>query len=32
MEKSYLDGSKKGFFESWRLIRDDDEDEQNETS
>jgi hypothetical protein len=32
MEKSYLDGSKKGFFESWRLIRDDDEDEQNENS
>ena len=32
MEKSYLDGSKEGFFESWRLIRDDDEDEQNENS
>ena len=32
MEKSYLSGSKEGFFESWRLIRDDDEDEQNENS
>ena len=22
MEKSYLSGSKEGFFESWRMIRD----------
>ncbi|MBC8442630.1 MAG: hypothetical protein H8D80_00410 [Proteobacteria bacterium] len=28
MEKSYLDASKKGFFESWRMIQEEDEKEQ----
>ena len=32
LEKDYLSGSQEGFFETWRLIRDDDEDEQNENS
>ena len=30
MEKSYLSGSKEGFFKTWRIIRD--EEEQIETS
>ena len=28
MEKSYLDGSKKGFFETWRMIQEEDEKEE----
>ncbi len=28
MEKSYLDGSKKGFFESWRRIHKRDMDKE----
>ena len=30
LEESYLDGVEKGFFESWRLIRDHDEKKEKQ--